>query len=117
MRVPSARAAVNFASSSILTALASGLTITIAHEIGQSLFRDCAEIVRHRIRHSRATRDEWQLKAPLQLRSGRRRIITFLTKRQVMDVFQDYGRLHRNLSASPDWAYTFYTSRKDRCVA
>jgi O-acetyl-ADP-ribose deacetylase (regulator of RNase III) len=37
------------------------INYSIAHELGHSLFPDCAEIVRHRIKHSGATRDEWQL--------------------------------------------------------
>jgi O-acetyl-ADP-ribose deacetylase (regulator of RNase III) len=37
------------------------INYSVAHELGHSLFRDCADIVRHRIKHSGATRDEWQL--------------------------------------------------------
>jgi len=34
---------------------------SVAHELGHTLFPDCAETVRNRTRHSGATRDEWQL--------------------------------------------------------
>jgi O-acetyl-ADP-ribose deacetylase (regulator of RNase III) len=37
------------------------INYSVAHELGHSLFPDCADIVRHRIKHSGATRDEWQL--------------------------------------------------------
>jgi len=37
------------------------INYSVAHEIGHSLFPDCAEIVRHRLKHTGATRDEWQL--------------------------------------------------------
>jgi O-acetyl-ADP-ribose deacetylase (regulator of RNase III) len=37
------------------------INYSVAHELGHSLFPDCAEIVRHRTKHSGATRDEWQL--------------------------------------------------------
>lgn len=37
------------------------INYSVAHELGHSLFPDCAEIVRNRIKHSGATRDEWQL--------------------------------------------------------
>jgi O-acetyl-ADP-ribose deacetylase (regulator of RNase III) len=37
------------------------INYSVAHELGHSLFPDCAEIVRHRIKHTGATRDEWQL--------------------------------------------------------
>jgi O-acetyl-ADP-ribose deacetylase (regulator of RNase III) len=37
------------------------INYSVAHELGHALFPDCAEIVRNRIKHSGATRDEWQL--------------------------------------------------------
>ncbi len=37
------------------------INYSVAHELGHSLFPDCAEIIRHRVKHSGATRDEWQL--------------------------------------------------------
>jgi O-acetyl-ADP-ribose deacetylase (regulator of RNase III) len=37
------------------------INYSVAHEIGHSLFPDCAEIVRHRLKHTGSTRDEWQL--------------------------------------------------------
>lgn len=37
------------------------INYSVAHELGHSLFPDCADIVRHRIKHGGATRDEWQL--------------------------------------------------------
>ena len=37
------------------------INYSIAHELGHSLFPDCAEIVRNRLKHSGVTRDEWQL--------------------------------------------------------
>jgi O-acetyl-ADP-ribose deacetylase (regulator of RNase III) len=40
---------------------AARINYSVAHELGHSLFPDCADIVRNRIRHSGATRDEWQL--------------------------------------------------------
>src|SRR6202022_2425597 len=40
---------------------AARINYSVAHELGHSIFPDCAEIVRNRIRHSGATRDEWQL--------------------------------------------------------
>jgi hypothetical protein len=36
---------------------------SVAHEIAHTLFPDCADKVRQRIRHQEATRDEWQLEA------------------------------------------------------
>lgn len=40
---------------------AARINYSVAHELGHSLFPDCADIVRNRVRHSGATRDEWQL--------------------------------------------------------
>jgi O-acetyl-ADP-ribose deacetylase (regulator of RNase III) len=40
---------------------AARINYSVAHELGHSLFPDCADLVRNRIRHSGATRDEWQL--------------------------------------------------------
>lgn len=37
------------------------INYSVAHELGHSLFPDCAELVRHRLKHSGATPDEWQL--------------------------------------------------------
>jgi len=37
------------------------INYSVAHELGHSLFPDCAEIVRHRNKHNGSTRDEWQL--------------------------------------------------------
>lgn len=36
---------------------------SIAHELGHTLFPDCAQMVRNRARHSGASKDEWQLEA------------------------------------------------------
>ncbi len=40
---------------------AARINYSVAHELGHSIFPDCAEIVRNRVRHSGAKRDEWQL--------------------------------------------------------
>ena len=40
---------------------AARINYSVAHELGHSLFPDCADLVRNRTRHSGATRDEWQL--------------------------------------------------------
>jgi hypothetical protein len=40
---------------------AARIKYSIAHELGHTLFPDCAETVRNRTRHSKTTRDEWQL--------------------------------------------------------
>lgn len=37
------------------------INYSVAHELGHSLFPDCAELVRQRLKHSGATPDEWQL--------------------------------------------------------
>jgi O-acetyl-ADP-ribose deacetylase (regulator of RNase III) len=37
------------------------INYSVAHELGHSLFPDCSELVRHRLKHSGATPDEWQL--------------------------------------------------------
>jgi hypothetical protein len=36
---------------------------SVAHEIAHTLFSDCLEQIRHRVRHQDAQRDEWQLEA------------------------------------------------------
>ena len=40
---------------------AARINYSVAHELGHSLFPDCADLVRNRTRHTGATRDEWQL--------------------------------------------------------
>src|SRR5260370_4105471 len=40
---------------------AARINYSVAHELGHSIFPDCAEIVRNRVRPSGAKRDEWQL--------------------------------------------------------
>ncbi|MHB8500713.1 MAG: ImmA/IrrE family metallo-endopeptidase [Candidatus Acidiferrales bacterium] len=40
---------------------AARINYSVAHELGHSLFPDCADLIRNRSRHSGVTRDEWHL--------------------------------------------------------
>jgi O-acetyl-ADP-ribose deacetylase (regulator of RNase III) len=58
------------------------INYSVAHELGHSLFPDCAEIVRHRLKHSGATLDEWQLEMLCNLAAA--------------EILMPIGTLHRD---------------------
>jgi O-acetyl-ADP-ribose deacetylase (regulator of RNase III) len=58
------------------------MNYSVAHELGHSLFPDCAELVRNRTKHSGATPDEWQLE--------------MLCNMAAAEILMPIGSLHRD---------------------